>query len=417
MAAPITMPSFGMYTADGTLVSWLHPAGTAVKEGQPVLEIETEKATHEVPAPASGKLHHVLSAGAELKEQMIIGYVLGEGEKAPVTVETRTPAKSGSASDTGSSRRKEAQISSGKSQSLLTSAATGDGGWIKASPLARRLASERGIQLTSLRGSGPGGRIVEADVLAAAGRAPVAVPAGNPVIPISWRVRERIPFTGIRRIIAGRLKQSQSAAVSLTLQREVWAKQLTEARAELNHKTGASVPFDAFFVKFLALALRERPELNAVISGDELVLLDEVNIGFACSVPGGLSVPVIHGADKLSIAEIGKRIRELAERARAGQSKAADLEGGTATITNLGGFGVDGFTPVLNPPQSSILGIGRILPRPVSDSGIIRVLPTVWLSLTFDHRVTDGVPAAQLLDAIARQMNDERHLQSLIETR
>jgi pyruvate dehydrogenase E2 component (dihydrolipoamide acetyltransferase) len=414
MASPIVMPSFGMYTADGTLVSWLHPPGAAVKEGQPVLEIETDKATQEVPAPASGRLHHVLRVGTRVTEQMIIGYVLAEGEQAPA--ETGTPPRAnpgftiGAASDRGSVQDEEVQSPSAQDQSHDISAGAVDAGWIRASPIARRLASERGIPLGILRGSGPGGRIVEADLLAASKRAP----AMAPTVPIPWRVRERIPFTGIRRVIAERLRQSQNAAVPLTLQREVCAGQLSGARAELNRKIGASVPFDAFFVKFLADALRERPELNSVISGDELVLLDEVNIGFACSVPGGLVVPVIRDADTVSITEIGRRIRELAGRVRAGQIKTADIEGGTSTITNLGGFGVDGFTPVLNLPQSSILGIGRILPRAVSDGGVIREMPTVWLSLTFDHRVADGVLAAQVLESVARQMNEERHLQSLI---
>ena len=415
MASPIVMPSFGMYTADGTLVSWLHPAGTAVNEGQPVLEIETDKATQEVPAPASGLLHHVLRVGTRVTEQMIIGYVLAEGEQAPAENGAPQPANPastiGAVSDHGSVQDQGAQSSSsGQGRSHNSSAGAVDGGWIKASPIARRLASERGIPLSTLRGSGPGGRIVEADLLAASKRAPAVAPT----VPIPWRVRERIPFTGIRRVIAERLRQSQNAAVSLTLQREVRAGQLSGARAELNRKIGASVPFDAFFVKFLANALRERPELNSVISGDELVLLDEVNIGFACSVPGGLVVPVIRDADTVSITEIGRLIRELAGRARAGQIKSADIEGGTSTITNLGGFGVDGFTPVLHLPQSSILGIGRILPRAVSHGGVIREMPTVWLSLTFDHRVADGVLAAQVLESIARQMNEERHLQSLI---
>jgi pyruvate/2-oxoglutarate dehydrogenase complex dihydrolipoamide acyltransferase (E2) component len=415
MASPIVMPSFGMYTAEGTLVSWLQPVGAVVKQGEPVLEIETDKATHDVPAPASGLLHHTLPVGTKLKEQMIIGYVLAEGEKAPTTKGSDSTAKLPSDPSLTIPSIEGARSEGEGWANKQTVAAAPASGSIKASPIARRLASERGIPLTSLRGSGPGGRIVEADVLAASNRAPTVTPAGNAALPIPWRVRERIPFTGIRRTIAERLKHSQSTAVSLTLQREVWAKRLAEARAELNEKVGAAVPFDAFFVKFLAQALRERPELNVVISGDEWVLLDEVNIGFACSVPGGLVVPVIRGADILSVAEIGRRIRALAERARAGQIKSADIEGGTSTITNLGGFGVDGFTPVLNPPQSSILGIGRILARPVSDSGTIRVLPTVWLSLTFDHRVTDGVPVAQLLEAIARQMNDEHHLQTLID--
>jgi len=387
-----------MYTADGTLAAWLKSDGAVVTEGDAVLEIETDKALQEIPSPASGRLHHALPVGAKLTEQMIIGYVLVEGEQAPA--------------DTGTPSQAAPEVRADRSHDTSTGA--DDGGWIRASPIARRLASEHGIPLTTLHGSGPGGRIVEADVLAAFHRAPPVAPAANAVIPIPWRVRERIPFTGIRRTIAERLRQSQAAAVSLTLQRELRAGKLAEARTEISRKEGVSVPFDAFFVKFLAHALRERPELNSVISGDELVLLDEVNIGFACSVPGGLVVPVIRDADILDIAEISRRIRELAGRARAGQLKSADIDGATSTITNLGGFGVDSFTPILNLPQSSILGIGRIVSRAVSDGGIISEVPTVWLSLTFDHRVTDGVPAAQMLDSIARQMNDESYLQSLL---
>ena len=385
-----------MYTADGTLVSWLHPTGAAVREGQPVLEIETDKATHEVPAPASGLLHHVLPAGAELKEQMVIGYVLAEGEKPPALA--LVDAHPG-------------PLPAGRGEDAPAEASS----WVNASPIARRLAHEHGIPLTGVSGTGPGGRVVEADVLAMANRSPAAAPVGSPPSPFDLRERERVPFAGIRRTTAERLKQSQNTAVSLTLTREVWAKQLVDTHAELSQKAGASVPLDAFFVKFLALALREWPALNAVISGDELVLLDEVSIGVATAVRDGLVVPVIREADTLSVSEIGRRIRGLAERAHDGKITLADIEGGTSTLTNLGGFGVDVFTPVLNPPQSSILGVGRIVPRPVSDAGVIHAVPTVWLSLTFDHRVTDGVPAAQLLDAVARQMNDERGLAELID--
>ena len=349
-----------MYTADGTLAAWLQADGAAVIEGEAVLEIETEKALQEVPAPASGRLHHALPVGTKLTEQMVIGYVLVEGEQAPA--DTEIPSQAAAASITGSApdagHGSKASPEFRQDRSHKVSAGADDGEWIKASPIARRLASERGIPLTTLHGSGPGGRIVEADVLAASGRAPAVAPAANVVIPIPWRVRERIPFTGIRRMIAERLRQSQTAAVSLTLQRELRAGKLAEARTEISRKEGVSMPFDAFFVKFLAQALRERPELNSVISGDELVLLDEVNVGFACSVPGGLVVPVIRAADTLSITDVGRRIRELTGRARVGQLKSADIEGGTSTITNLGGlasqlYAGPGFSAVDHP------GIGR----------------------------------------------------------
>ncbi|MFY9819841.1 MAG: dihydrolipoamide acetyltransferase family protein, partial [Thermoanaerobaculia bacterium] len=260
---------------------------------------------------------------------------------------------------------------------------------IKASPIARRLAAEKGIDLATLIGSGPGGRIVEADVLAASPAAPREA---------SWKVRERLPLTGTRKTIAERLRRSVDTAVSLTLTREVRVEALVAARKNL------AVSWDALFVKILAESLRERPELNAVIEGDEILLLDEVHVGFAVSLPGGLVVPVIRDADSRPLAEIETEIRELAERARAGALRPQDVLGGTATVTNLGAHGVDAFTPVLNPPQSAILGVGRIAQRAVVEEGQIAVGWTCVLSLTFDHRVTDGAPAADLLAAVARRM-------------
>jgi len=394
MAFPIVMPSFGMYTADGTLVSWLHPSGARVSEGEAVLEIETDKATQEVVAPANGVLHHVAKVGTRLQEQMVIGYVLGEGERPPLA-ETET-----------TTRRAPAVTFAGAAPDPVD--------FIKATPIARRLAQERGTPLAQIKPSGPGGRIVEADVLAAANRATDLSRETSPVIPINCRVRQRVPFTGMRKTIAQRLRQSQNSAVALTLTREVPAKQLVDVRARIKETGGAPISVDAFFVKFLALGLRERLELNVVVSGDELVFLDEINIGFAVSISGGLSVPVIREADTFPLAGIEKRLRDLVESARTGRLKSVDIEDGTSTISNLGAFGVDAFTPILNPPQSTILGIGRILPRPVAVEGELRVSPTVWLSLTFDHRVSDGASAAQLLGVIARQMSDERALEALV---
>jgi pyruvate dehydrogenase E2 component (dihydrolipoamide acetyltransferase) len=167
-----------------------------------------------------------------------------------------------------------------------------------------------------------------------------------------------------------------------------------------------AIPWDALLVKIFAESLRERPELNAVIENGEILLLDEVHVGFAVSLPGGLVVPVVRNADFRPLAEIAQDIRELADRARAGSLRPMDVLGGTATVTNLGAHGVDAFTPVLNPPQSAILGVGRIAERPVVENGKIAVGWTCMLSLTFDHRVTDGAPAADLLAAVARRMSE-----------
>ena len=376
------MPSFGMYTAEGTLVSWLQDPGAAVREGEPVLEIETDKATQEVVAPASGFLHRVLEVGARLQEQMVIGYVLAEGEvppsKEPVATRPDAPDR------------------------LATAARAASGDFVKASPSARRLAQEHGISLQNVTPTGPGGRIVESDVLALVRKPSQAAKPSAPAY--SWQVRERTPLGGMRKIIGQRLKQSQNASVSLTITREAPAANLVAARLKAKKAGANSIPIDAFFVKWLALALRERPELNAIIDDNELLLLDEINIGFAVALPNGLSVPVIHDADRLEIAEIAERMRQLADVARKGELKSGDIEGGTSTISNLGIQGVDSFTPVLNPPQSTILGIGRVLDRPVVNDGKLDISPTLWLSLTFDHRVADGAVAARLLDAVVKHL-------------
>jgi pyruvate dehydrogenase E2 component (dihydrolipoamide acetyltransferase) len=378
------MPSFGMYTAEGTLVSWLQDPGAAVREGEPVLEIETDKATQEVVAPASGFLHRVLEVGARLQEQMVIGYVLAEGEvppsKEPVAARPDAPDR------------------------LTTTARTASGDFIKASPSARRLAQEHGISLQNVTPTGPGGRIVESDVLSLVRKPSQGAKTGASAPAYSWRVRERIPLGGMRKIIGQRLKQSQNASVSLTITREAPAANLVAARSKARKAGANSIPIDAFFVKWLALALRERPELNAIIDDNEVLLLDEVNIGFAVALPNGLSVPVIRDADRLEIAEIAERMRQLADVARKGELKSGDIEGGTSTISNLGIHGVDSFTPVLNPPQSTILGIGRLLDRPFVNEGKLEISPTVWLSLTFDHRVADGAVAARLLDAVVKHL-------------
>ena len=205
---------------------------------------------------------------------------------------------------------------------------------------------------------------------------------------------------GARKAIGERLRRSVDSAVSLTLTREARVDALASTMKVF------AISWDALFVKIFAESLRERPELNAVIDNGEILLLDEVHMGFAVSLPAGLVVPVVRDADSRPLSEVAADVRELAGRARSGSLRPQDVLGGTATVTNLGAHGIDAFTPVLNPPQSAILGVGRIAQRPVVEDG--RIVPgwTCVLSLTFDHRVTDGAPAADLLAAVARRMND-----------
>jgi pyruvate dehydrogenase E2 component (dihydrolipoyllysine-residue acetyltransferase) len=385
VAHRIVMPSFGMYTAEGSLGRWLVTAGSRVEAGDPIVEITTEKASYEVEAPASGVLHPTAVEGESLTVEGLLGWILSEGETPPVDGRRGSSPASRAA---GAERR--APLPQG----------------VKASPAARRLAAERGVDLASLTGTGPGGRIVEADVLALAQTVP---PAPPPPRELPWRIRERIPLAGARKTIAERLRWSFLEAIPLTLTREVRAEALAETRARI----GGEVSYDALFVKILADSLRERPELNAVIREEEILLFDEIHVGFAVSLPAGLVVPVVRDADARPLTAIAADVAKLAASARAGTLRPQDVLGGTVTLSNLGGHGIDAFTPVLNPPQAAVLGIGRIAERPVVEEGRLIAGRSCVLSLTFDHRVADGAPAAELLGAIARRMTDREYLGKL----
>ena len=403
MARPIVMPSVGMFTAEGTLSTWLKPHGSRVEAGEPVAEVTTEKANQEVSAPESGIIYHAVAIGANLVVQGLMGYILAEGEAPPATAPAAPAAPAASAPATASSVAPSQAVPSGV-----------PAGEIRATPIARRLAADSQIDLTTLTGTGPGGRIVEADVVAAVARRDTApaVPAA-PTPAAGHRVRERIPLVGIRKTIADRLRSSQSTVAAVTVTREIDAEALVGARKGLGARLDLTVPYDALFVKILASALGDHPELNATIEGDAILVLDDVNVGFAVAVPGALLVPVVHDAAGRSLREVAIAVRELSERAKSASLKPTDVGGGTITITNLGAYHVDAFTPIINPPQSAILGIGRILARPAVRDGQLIVRQTCVLSLTFDHRVIDGAPAARLLDRVARLMNDEVYLNGL----
>jgi pyruvate dehydrogenase E2 component (dihydrolipoamide acetyltransferase) len=368
------------------------PAGTRVGAGDAIAEIETEKATYEVEAAVDGILHPVAKPGTDLPLETVIGFLLAEGEAPPEGSREFVPETAGEAVVPKSASPEIQKIQE-----------------LRASPIAKRLAREHGIDLSGLLGSGPGGRIVEADVMAAKARASVP----HAVRGSARSVRARLPLTGMRGTIAQRMRHSLATAASLTITREVEAEALVAARKRLLLTVGADLPYDALFVKILAEALQKHPELNAVIEQDAVLLLEEINVGFAVAVSGGLLVPVVHNAASISLTDIAERVKELRKRALAGQLRAEDVTGGTATISNLGSYGVDAFTPILNPPESVVLGVGRIAERAIVRGGNLIAAPTCMLSLTFDHRVTDGVPAAQLLGAVAQCMTDSQYFSGL----
>lgn len=394
MARAIVMPSMGMYTEEGVLTAWLRPAGTRVSMGDPVAEITTEKATFEIPAPEEGILHHVAAIGTSLRVEALMGYILRNGEAAPADAgvpQTNVPL--------------EGTSSSPKSGATTT-------GPLRASPLAKKLAAQHGIDLQHVKGTGPGGRIVEADILALVSK--VAATAQSPAPTANKLVAERVVLAGLRRSLADRLRTTLSTAASTTLTREVNADILVATRRTLSEKLGQAPSYDSLFVRLFAAALHERPELNATIENDSIVRFKEINVGFAVAARNGLIVPVIRNADSASFRDIVSAVKDLTDRALTSRLQPAHLEGGTATISNLGVHGIDAFTPILNGSQAAILGIGRIAERPLVRNGQLSVGHTCVLSLTFDHRVADGAPAALLLDAVARRMNDESFFNSLV---
>ena len=404
MAHSIVMPNMGMYTVEGILVAWLRPAGAEVKLGEPIAEIETEKANFEIQAPTAGILHPLAEVGAKFAIEGVLGLILEKGESPPTQ-----PWGDSSSLTSGNENIRQTQAAH---------AASGEHGSskeeVRASPIARRLATQHAIDLTRVTGSGPGGRIVEADILSEMKKRTAETTTSADAS--EWKIRKRIPLAGIRRITAERLRQGLITSIPLTITREVRADTLSSARRRFSGKTGGILSYDALFIKLFAAGLRECAELNSTILNDDILLLDEMNIGFAVAVPGGVVVPVVRNADSVSLTKVATAVRELSERALSGKLQAGDMSGGTATISNLGGHGVDAFTPVLNPPQSAILGIGRIMERPVVDDGRVVISQTCVLSLTFDHRVADGVPAARLLDFISGLMTDGQYLNALTET-
>lgn len=411
MARPIVMPSVGMFTAEGTLVAWLRPSGANVEAGESIAEIMTEKATVEIEAPGAGILHPIAEIGVILPIEGLMGYILAPGEDPPAPPQAGTSP--GLPSPGGSSTWRTPTLAQTlTSPTTLPAAPSQAAPEVRATPAARRVAAQHGIDLARVCGTGPGGRIVEADVMAAMAKGDALSPAhgAGP----ACGIRQQLPLAGLRRTIAERLRRSLVTAAPVTLTREIHADTLVACRHRLAERTGIPLPYDALFIKLLATALRAHPELNATIENDTILILDEVHVGFAVAVREGLLVPVVRNADAEPLTMIAEAVRRLSDRALSRQLRPADVEGGTATITNLGACGVDAFTPILNPPQSVILGIGRIAPRPVVSDGVLVAGHTCVLSLTFDHRAADGVPAAQLLDMIARLMNDDQYLTSLV---
>ncbi len=437
MAAEIYMPQLGLTMTEGTVIRWLKAAGDSVKRGEPVLEIETDKVTAEVEAPANGVLGPILAEeGAVVPIGGVLSHVLQPGEVA-----ASTPIFPGASSPSSKAERLEAAQSRKPGGRILASPrarrlayelgidlgqveASGLGGRIveadvrwfadqvraaptRVTPVARRIAQEMGVDLTQVQGTGPGGRVIKEDVQQTAASAS----------PRPGRPGKLEPLTGIGRVIAERMTHSFTTTPHFYLSAEVEATALTRMRNGLLPKvkatTDAHLTITDILIKVCAQALDEFPEVNVAwadhVHGGGLLRLPEVNVGIAIALEQGLVVPVIRRANQLSLGEIARLRTDLVARARSGKLALEDLEEGTFTLSNLGMFGVDQFQAIINPPQSAILAVGRIRERPIALDGAAVVRPTVYLTLSVDHRLLNGAQASRFLERVS-QLIEEPYL-------
>lgn len=403
MATEVIMPKLGLTMEEATIVNWLKEEGAPVINGEAILEIETDKSTVEVEAPASGKLGRLLyPEGSVVPIGEIITYVVGPGEEIPLektSPETASTEKVGRMEVTSEPHLTNHKIPSGR---------------LVASPIARRLAIELGVELTSVTGTGPRGRIMEEDVRLAAKEAKTSKTSIPTTFPETEEVR---PLESVRKLVVERMTESFSTAPHFYLSVEIDASLLLRMRenliSQIENITKVRPTISDFLIKIASQALEEHPEVNSVWDRVGVRRLADINIGLAVATERGLMVPVFHLANQKPLHEITSRRKEVVDKARDGKISLTDLEGGTLTITNLGTFAVDKFNAIINPPQSIIMSVGRIKDRPVVINNEIVIRPTMFITLSVDHRILDGADAARFLDTLVEIAEDPYLIRSL----
>ncbi|MBX5474395.1 MAG: 2-oxo acid dehydrogenase subunit E2 [Thermoleophilia bacterium] len=418
MASEVILPRLGQGMESGTIVRWLKAEGDRVEKGEPLYELDTEKVTQEVEAEASGILLRIAVAEGEVPVGRTVAYIGEEGEQLPEPAEAspepdaRVEAERGAAASAekpaAAPARDAARDRDGAASmeaEATAEAPSRANGRIKASPLARRIARERGVDLAAVRGTGPDGRIVAEDVERAAA-APAAAPAPVPAVSAPVGEVERRPLSNVRRTIARRLTQAWTVpAFQLTVSIEMTrANELVAKLRERNPDVRVTVT--DLLTKVCAQALMLHRDVNVQFTEEELLVYPSADIGIAVAAPQGLVVPVVRNAERLTLAQIAAVRADLVGRARAGKLRAEDLEGGTFTISNLGMYGVEQFVAVLNPPQASILAVGATVEQVVPRDGELQVAPLMSVTLTCDHRAVDGATGAEFLQTVKAFVED-----------
>ena len=398
MATEVKLPRLGQGMESGTIVKWLKAEGEPVQKGEPLYELDTDKVTQEVEAEASGVLLKISVQEGEVEVGRTIGVIGEEGESV-------ADAPSGDANGDAPAPEKEekpaAQTPKAQAEPEQPAAATTNGR-VKASPLARRIARERGIELSAISGTGPDGRIVAEDVEKAQAGAPA--PAAAASAP-RGEVESR-PLSNVRKTIARRLTQAWTVpAFQLTVSADMTrANELVRKQRELN--PDVRITLTDVLTKVSAHALMRHRDMNVQFADDALLVFPSADVGIAVAAPQGLVVPVVRGAERLTIAQIAEVRADLVGRARDAKLRAEDLEGGTFTISNLGMYDIDQFIAVLNPPQASILAVGSTRDHVVPRDGDLLVLPLMTMTLTCDHRAVDGATGAEFLKTLKAFLED-----------
>lgn len=411
MATIIEMPKLSDTMTEGTLVKWLKKEGDKVAVGDVLAEVETDKATMEMAANDDGILGKIyVTAGSKAVLGAALAVLVEEGEAVPDAPVAKAPVKPAAPAPSGGGAA-PAPAARGNSARAAASAAT-NGGRIKASPLARKIAAEKGVDLRTLTGTGPGGRIVRADVL----NAPVggSAPAGRPVQtirPVAGPDDQRIPLTGMRTIIADRLLASKTQIPHFYLNIEVDAAPILALRQEINAGTeksgGNKYTVNDFILKAVAAAAAQVPAVNASFDGDAIVQFAAVNVSVAIAVEEGLVTPVLRDAHRKSLLEISTAVKDFAARAKSKKLSPDEFAGGTITVSNLGAYGIDNFDAIINPPQSAILSIGAARKVPVVNAkGELTVGDRMWVGMSCDHRVIDGAVGATYLAALRKLLEN-----------
>jgi 2-oxoglutarate dehydrogenase E2 component (dihydrolipoamide succinyltransferase) len=410
MATEVTVPVLGESITEATIGEWLKQPGDPVKADEPIASLETDKVSVEVPSPVAGVMgQHAVQVGDTVQVGAMLATIeAGDGAAAaPKPAAAAAPASVAAPAPAPAPAPVAAPAPEASNESPAA-----------LSPSVRRAVLEYGLDPSSITGTGKDGRITREDVTAAAASKPAAAPAAPAAAaapapaaaPAGGRKEERVKMTRLRQTIAKRLKEAQNTAAMLTTFNDVDMSAVIEARAKykdlFEKKHGVRLGFMGFFVKAATMALKDIPSVNASIEGDEIVYHDYADISVAVSSPGGLVVPVIRDAQDLTVAGIEKTIGDFGKRAKDGTLKMDEMRGGTFTISNGGVFGSLMSTPIINPPQSAVLGLHRIEERPVVVNGQVVVRPMMYLALSYDHRLIDGREAVTFLVALKNAIED-----------